>query len=81
LADINPSLRSQAFFMQERIRRAGGDLSKLSSFITTFQSFCSKWGIKFEDIPDYKEGMLPLIKKYGASFESAVIDAHKSALG
>ena len=81
LADVNPSLRAQMFFMQERIRRAGGDLSKLSSFVSTFQGFCNKWGIKFEEMPDYKDGLQVLIKAYGASFESAVIDAHKSALG
>lgn len=81
LANVDPSLRAQMFFMQERIRRAGGDLSKLSSFVSTFQGFCNKWGIKFEEMPDYKDGLQVLIKAYGASFESAVIDAHKSALG
>lgn len=81
LAKVDPALRSQVFYMQERIRRANGDMSKLSSFINTFAPFCSHWGIKFEDIPDYKDGMLPLVKTFGASFESAIIDAHKSALG
>ena len=81
LADVPPTLRAQVFTIQERIRRANGDMSKLTSFVTTFKPFCSKWGIKFDDIPDYVGGLSKLIKAYGASFESAVIDAHKSALG
>ena len=78
---VDPSLRVQLFYMQERIRRANGDMSKLSSFINTFEPFCRKWGIDFNEIPDYKDGLLKLVKAYGASFESAIIDAHKSALG
>lgn len=81
LNKVDPALRAQVFYMQERIRRAGGDLSKLSSFVTTCSDFTSHWGIKFEDIPDWKDGLNKLVKAYGASFESAVIDAHKSALG
>lgn len=81
LADVPPTLRAQVFTIQERIRRANGDMSKLTSFVTTFKPFCSKWCINFEDIPDYVGGLSKLIKAYGASFESAVIDAHKSALG
>ena len=81
LVDVPPILRAQVFTIQERIRRANGDMSKLTSFVTTFKPFCSKWGINFEDIPDYVGGLSKLIKAYGASFESAVIDAHKSALG
>jgi hypothetical protein len=81
LADVPPTLRAQVFTIQERIRRANGDASKLNSFVTSFKPFCAKWGIKFENIPDYVGGLSKLIKAYGASFESAVIDAHKSALG
>ena len=81
LSTVDPALRAQVFYMQERIRRANGDMSKLSSFVNTFSAFCNKWGIKFEEIPDYKNGMLPLVKTFGASFENAVIDAHKSVLG
>lgn len=77
--DMN--MRVQAFFMAERIRRAGGDISKLSTFVNIFTPFCKKWGIKFEEFPDYKDGMQMIVKKYQASFESAVIDAHKDALG
>jgi hypothetical protein len=81
LKDVNPELRVQAFFMQVRINRAGGDLSKMSSMVNVYNDFCRRWGIEFIDIPDWSEGMNKLIKAYGASFESAVIDAHTSALG
>jgi hypothetical protein len=77
--DMN--MRLQAFYMAERIRRVNGDLSKLSTFVNIFTPFCTKWGIKFEEFPDYKDGMHMIVKKYQASFESAVIDAHKDALG
>ena len=78
---VDPALQAQLFYMQERIRRANGDTSKYSSFINTFSRFCQKWGINFDEIPDYKNGMMALVKAYGASFEAAVIDAHKSVLG
>lgn len=78
---VDPALQAQLFYMQERIRRANGDASKYSSFINTFSRFCKKWGINFDEIPDYKNGMMALVKAYGASFEAAVIDAHKSVLG
>lgn len=81
LADVDPVLRAQVFLMQERLRRAGGDVSKLSQYVNMTAKFCNKWKISFEDIPDYKDGLQNLIKTYGASFETAVIDAHKSVLG
>jgi MoxR-like ATPase len=74
-------LRVQVFYVQERIRRANGDLSKVSQFVNVLAPFCNKWKIKFEDIPDYVPGLQILIKKYGAAFKSAVIDAHQSVLG
>jgi hypothetical protein len=80
-ASEDMNMRLQAFYMAERIRRVNGDLSKLSTFVNIFAPFCEKHGIKLEDFPDYKDGMLMIVKKYQASFESAVIDAHKDALG
>ena len=81
LDKVDPSLRPQIFLMQERLRRAGGDVSKLSQYVNMTAGFCNKWKIAFEDIPDYKDGLQALIKEYGASFTSAVIDAHKGVLG
>lgn len=82
ISDIaNADLRARLFTMQERIRRAKGDASQLQSFITVFKPFCDRWGIDFYEIPDYLNGLSKLIDKYGASFKSAVIDSHTSALG
>ena len=66
--------------MQERIKQAKGDLSKLSAFTTTFSAWCNHWGIKFEEIPDWSNGLNKLVDTYGESFESAVVDAHTSVL-
>ena len=79
--DLHEKLYGQAFYMQVRIKQAKGDMSKLSTFVTTFANWCNYWGIKLEDIPDWSEGLNKLVDKYGASFESAIVDAHKSALG
>ena len=82
LADIkSQDARTQFFMIQERIRRAKGDMSKVKTFEIGFQSTCAKWNINFEDIPDYFNGLNKLVNKYGAAFSSAVIDAHKSVLG
>ena len=40
-----------------------------------------RWNIKFADLPDYSKGLIKLIGKYGESFNSAVVDTHKEALG
>jgi hypothetical protein len=78
---LHEKLHGQAFYMQVRIKQAKGDMSKLGSFVSTFSTWCSNWGIKLEDIPDWSDGLNRLVDVYGASFESAIVDAHKSALG
>lgn len=78
---VSEKMRIQIFYMGERVRRAKGDESQLKSFKTYTEPFLNQWGIKFEEIPNYYDGIVTLAKKYGASFESAVIDAHKEALG
>ena len=78
---LHEKLYGQAFYMQVRIKQAKGDMSKLGSFVSTFSTWCSNWGIRLEDIPDWADGLNRLVDAYGASFESAIVDAHKSALG
>ena len=78
---LHERLYGQAFYMQVRIKQAKGDMSKLGSFVSTFSTWCSNWGIRLEDIPDWADGLNRLVDVYGASFESAIVDAHKSALG
>lgn len=82
LVDIkSQDARTQFFMIQERIRRANGDMSKVKTFEVGFRGTCDRWNINFEDIPDYFNGLNKLVGKFGAAFSSAVIDAHKSVLG
>lgn len=81
LADVPEKLRPQLFLFQERLRRAKGNKSEVAQFINVFEPFCQKWKIAADDIPDYKDGLQTLIGKFGASFNAAVIDSHKSVLG
>lgn len=78
---LHEKLFGQAFYMQVRIKQVKGDMSKLGTFVSTFADWCNQWGIKLENIPDWSDGLNKLVDKYGASFESAIVDAHKSALG
>lgn len=81
LGDIPSEIRNAFYLIQEKRRRVNGDDSQLKSYITVYNDFLKRWGIKFEDCPDYKDGLVTLIKKYGESFNSAVVDTHKEALG
>jgi hypothetical protein len=78
---IGERSRNQVFTIQQRIKKNNGDTSQLTPFKKAFEPFCTKWNVSFDEIPDYYEGLTRLIKAYGASFKSAVIDAHTDALG
>jgi hypothetical protein len=78
---VDKELWGQIFSMQERIRRAGGDESKLKAFRKIAEPFCKRWNISFEDIPDYIHGLKTLVGKYGKSFQTAVVGDHENALG
>lgn len=78
---INKEFWGQIFTMAERIRRVNGDESKLKVFKRMADPLCKRWNITFEDIPDYYDGLSNLIKKYGKSFQSAVVGDHENALG
>lgn len=80
LGDIENDLRGQFYTMQERIRRTP-DKNKLKSFETLVKPTCTRWGITFDEIPDYIVGLKKLVNKYGASFNSAVVGDHANALG
>jgi hypothetical protein len=82
MADVDKSLWSQILTMSLRIQRANGDESKLKAFRMIGKEFCTRWGLSgIEDIPDYVPGLQKIIKKYGASFQSAVVGDHEAALG
>lgn len=78
---VDKELWGQIFTMQERIRRAKGDESKLRAFRKIAEPFCTKWNISFEEIPDFYNGLKNLTTKYGASFQSAIVGDHMNALG
>jgi hypothetical protein len=77
---LHEKLVGQAYYMQVRIKQANGDMSKLGTFVSTFAEWCNNWGIKLENIPDWADGLNRLVDVYGESFESAIVDAHQSAL-
>jgi hypothetical protein len=81
LGDIPAEVRNAVYLIQEKRRRVNYDDSQLKSHITVYGGFLKRWNIDFVDIPDYKDGLVTLIKKYGESFNSAVVDTHKEALG
>ena len=81
LGDIPEEVRNAFYLIQEKRRRVNNDDSQLKSYITVYSGFLKRWNIDFADIPDYKDGLVTLIKKYGESFNSAVVDTHKEALG
>ena len=81
IGDIEPDLRRQILTMQERNRRVKGDPTKLRAFEAIAKPFCNRWGISFNDIPDYYPGLVKISKKYGESFKSAVVGDFENALG
>lgn len=46
-----------------------------------YSNVCKKWGISIKEIPNYYSGLQILTKKYGESFNSAVVGDWKNALG
>lgn len=81
VANVPKELVGQFYLAQQRIKKFGADNPKLASYKNALSPALSKWGIEFEDIPDYSVGIQTLIKKYGESFNSAVVGAHENALG
>ena len=68
---VDKELWGQILTMQERIRRAKGDESKLRAFRKIAEPFCNRWNIKFEEIPDFYNGLKNLTGKYGARHRAA----------
>lgn len=79
-SDVPAGIRVHMYTMVERTRRAKSK-ADLKLWENQTKAFCTRWGIKFNEIPDYMDGLKLLIKEYGASFKSAVVDAHTEALG
>lgn len=85
LSDIHPQLRNGFYHFQTKrarvLQQGGSDDVELKSYQDQYAGLCRRWGVKFADLPNYTQGLVKLIKKYGESFESAVVDNHKEALG
>ena len=75
--------RTQFFVTGRRIKNAKSaeELNELKTLKIAFENTCKRWDIKFDEIPDYYDGLVKLINKYGASFKSAIIDKHEGVLG
>lgn len=48
--------------------------SQRALYEASFKPFCDKWGISFDQIPDYSAGHTLLAKKYAEAFKAATID-------
>jgi hypothetical protein len=81
VANVPKELVGQFYLAQARIKKFGADSPKLAAYKNALAPALNKWGIEFEDIPDYEAGIKTLIKKYGESFNAAVVGAHENALG
>lgn len=86
LGKLHERLRNGFYLIHEKMRRvekAGGSVEReMASYVDQYQEFMNKWGVKsFKELPDYYNGLVALIGKYGESFNSAVVGHHKEALG
>lgn len=80
---LDENLQNGMFTIGKRIANEGKDNPNLDIFRSTFVNFCSKWGVKFEDLVnhDYLQGLQIISKKYKEAFKNAVVDQHVDALG
>lgn len=78
---INSELRDGTFIIASKIKQLGKNDSKLEIYKSAYAPFFSKWGINFEDMPDYMPGLKTISAKFREAFKSAVVDGHIDALG
>lgn len=77
-ADLSDTTRPGIFVIREKIdKQLKKDPAKMRLLATAFKPFTDKWGIKFEEIPNWRPGQLLLVKKYGEAFNRQIdgIDA------
>ena len=77
------SLESQdAFFsLAHKKESFKNDAARLEAYSSVYASIFQKWGITINTAPNWRPFLVSVAKKYGASFNSAVVDGHKDALG
>ena len=78
---LDDQLRDGTFVIATKIKQLGANDSKLGIYKSAYQRFFEKWGIKFEDMPDYMPGLKMISAKFRDAFKSAIVDGHVDALG
>lgn len=78
---IDDALRDGTFVIATQIKKLGVDNPKLEIYKSAYSNFFNKWGIKFEDMPDYMPGLKTISAKFREAFKSAIVDGHVDALG
>ena len=78
---IDDALRDGTFVIATQINKLGIDNPKLEIYKSAYSNFFKKWGIKFEDMPDYMPGLKTISAKFREAFKSAIVDGHVDALG
>lgn len=77
------SLESQDAFFSLAYKKDSfkDDVARLEAYSSVYTSVFQKWGIDINSAPNWRPFLISVAKKYGASFNSAVVDGHKDALG
>lgn len=78
---MSDDMRDGIFVIASKVQKLGANDPKLEIYRATYGPFFAKWGIKFEDMPDYLPGLKVIAAKYRDSFKSAIVDDHVDALG
>ena len=75
----NAVMRGNMLVIREIVKKGMKEVS-LTQWKSQYKPFCEKWGVDFDNIPNYIDGQLLLAKKFGEAFINAKIDG-KDALG
>jgi hypothetical protein len=78
---MSDDLRDGIFVIASKIQKLGASDPKLEIYKSTYGPFFAKWGVEFENMPDYLPGLKIIAAKYRDSFKSAIVDDHVDALG
>lgn len=81
----SPSMRDVFFTLRRRVDQFKpnneSDQVKKTQYARVFEPVLSKWGYTIDNVPNWYPALTTIAKKYGESFNSAVVDDHKDALG
>ena len=72
MSDLESSMHDLMFILHAKMEHdAKNGVDFIENYKRSFENFTKKWGIKFEELPDYSIGLKILSKKYGAEFTAA----------